>query len=292
MRHAAIAVVLGILSITAGLAFPLTSNLQAQTSRNPQPPTSAPQSTPSFEAASIKVNRSGIREVNFGMPPGGRFTATNAPLREIVRLAYGVSDLLIVDAPDWIRAERFDIVAKADGNPERDQIFLMVRSLLADRFKLVIHRESRELPQYALLRAKPDGAVGPRLRPAAADCPALLAAAQKGTPIPRSNRVLCGSQSRPGTIAIGGMTMDQIATGLWLQLGRVVSNRTGLEGRFDLDLDFAPEPVGGAVSADAPASDAPSIFTAVQEQLGLKLESTKGPVEVLVIDRVERPTED
>jgi uncharacterized protein (TIGR03435 family) len=256
----------------------------------------AQQATPSFEVASIKANHSGLPFVNFGMPPGGQFTATNAPLREVIRVAYSpLPDFLIVGAPDWIRTERFDIVAKAEGNPERAQLFLMIRTLLADRVKLAVHREMRELPIYALVRAKPEGPLGPRLRPAAADCVALMAAAQKGTPLPPANRILCGSRSRGGTLAIGGMTMDQIALGLWPQLGRVVVDRTGLQGSFDLDLDFAPEaPAAASTGASdaSPQSDAPSIFTAVQEQLGLKLESTKGPVEVLVIDRVERPTED
>jgi uncharacterized protein (TIGR03435 family) len=111
-----------------------------------------------------------------------------------------------------------------------------------------------------------------------------MAAAQKGTPPPRSDRILCGSRGGPGTIAIGGMTMDQIAAGFWTRLGRVVINRTGLQGNFDLDLEFAPDL--------ATPSDSPSIFTAVEEQLGLKLESTKGPVDVLVVERVERPVED
>ncbi len=245
--------------------------------------------TPVFEVASIKANHSGLSAVNFGMPGGGRFTATNAPLRELIRVAFNnVPDFLIVDAPDWIRSERFDVNARAEESADRDKLFAMIRTLLTDRFNLATHRETRDVAQYALVRLKPDGALGPRLRPTATDCPAILAAAQRGTPPPRSDRILCGSRNRPGTIAIGGMTMDQIARGLWSQLGRVVIDRTGLTGAFDLDLDFAAE-----TSADVPASiDSPSIFTAVQEQLGLRLEAARGPVEVLVIDRVERPAED
>jgi len=263
MRHAAIAVVL--LALAAHAA--------------------AQPATPAFDVASVKANHSGLPTVNFGMPGGGRFTATNAPLREIIRVAFdNVPDFLIVDAPEWIRVERFDISARAEGGPDRDQLFTMIRTLLADRFKLATHRETRELPQYTLMRAKPDGALGPRLRPAAADCAAIMAAAQKGTPPPRSDRILCGSRNRPGLIAVGGMTMDQIARGLWPQLGRVVIDRTGLQGSYDVDLEFAPD-------LSTP-SDLPSIFTAVQEQLGLKLESTRGPADVLVIDHVERPRED
>jgi uncharacterized protein (TIGR03435 family) len=244
----------------------------------------AAQQPAAFDVASVKANHSGLPTVNFGMPGGGRFTATNAPLRELIRVAFdNLPDFLIPDAPDWIRVERFDIVAKAEGAADRDQLFAMIRTLLTDRFKVATHRETRELPQYTLVRAKPDGALGPRLRPAAADCAAIMAAAQNGTPPPRSDRVLCGSRNRPGLLAIGGMTMDRIARGLWTQLGRVVIDRTGLQGSYDLDLEFAPD-------LSTP-SDLTSIFTAVQEQLGLKLESTKGPVEVIVIDHVERPTE-
>jgi uncharacterized protein (TIGR03435 family) len=182
MRHAAIAV-LAMSSVAYG---------------------AAQQAAPSFDVASVKSNRSGLPNTIFGMPGGGRLTATNAQLREIIRLAYGGPDFLIVDAPDWIRAERFDIVAKADGNPERDQLFLMLRRLLADRFKLVIRTEKRELPVYALLRAKADGPLGPRLRPAAADCAAIMVAVRQGQPLPKSNRILCGGGlTRPGTIAIG-----------------------------------------------------------------------------------------
>jgi uncharacterized protein (TIGR03435 family) len=218
------------------------------------------------------------------MPGGGRFSATNVPLREIIRVAYSVPDFVIVDAPGWTSSERFDIVAKADGAPERDELFQMLRSLLADRFKLAVRREKRELPQYTLVRARPDGPLGSRLRPSTVDCPALLSAAQKGTPIPKSSRILCGRQGRPGQMIVGGQTMDQIAEGFWGPLQRVVVNRTGIAGSFDLDLDYAPD-------ASVP-SDAPSIFTAVQEQLGLKLESTTGPVDVLVIAGVQRPTEE
>ena len=275
-----------------GLAIGITAGSALSPLPNPQPPTST--QIPAFEVASIKLNRSGIREVSFGMPGGGRFTATNAPLREIIRVAYGVSDYLLVDAPNWIRDERYDIVAKGDVNAGRDQLLLMLRSLLAERVKLSIHRETRELPQYAIVMAKADGTLGPRLRPAAADCPALLTAAQRGIALPKSDRLLCGYQVRPNRIAIGGQTLEQIAGFLWPQVQRVVINRTSLQGRFDADLDFAMEPPAGAtaLTGDAPPSDLPSIFTAFQEQLGLKLEPAKGPMEVLVVDRVERPSED
>ena len=269
MRHAAIAGLLVTLSM----------------------PTVAQQPPAAFDVASIKVNRSGAREINLGLPGGGRFTATNVPLRELIRVAYETPDFLIADAPDWIRNERYDIVAKVEGAPDTSQLFLMVRSLLADRFKLRLHTEKREQQAYVLVKAKADGSLGPRLRPATTDCVALRNAVQKGAPVPRSNRLLCGVQVRPDALVLGGRTIDQIANALSQQLGRAVVNRTGLDGSFDADLDFAPMPPPGATDPPPP-SDAPSIFTAIQEQLGLKLDSTRAPVDVLVIDQVEHPTDD
>jgi uncharacterized protein (TIGR03435 family) len=146
----------------------------------------------------------------------------------------------------------------------------------------------RESPVYALVRDKGDR-LGPQLRPAAADCPKLLAAARSGTPLPASARILCGSRVGSGTLAIGGLTMDQIASSFWPLVGRIVVNRTGFEGSFDLDLNFAPE---GSQPGTATSSDQPSTFTAVQEQLGLRLDAVRAPIDVLAVERVERPTSD
>jgi uncharacterized protein (TIGR03435 family) len=225
--------------------------------------------------------------VNFGFA-GGRFSATNAPLREIIRTAFGVADMQMVDAPDWIRSERFDIVAKVPADAQLPQAFLMLRELLSERFALTTRREQRELPVYALVRIgdKP----GPELRPAAADCPKLLAASRTGTPLPPSERILCGTRVRPGLLSGGGLTSDQIASALWSLAGRIVIDRTGLEGRYDIDMEFAPEPP--AREPSGPWSDKPSLFTALQEQLGLRLEPVRAPVDVLVIEHVERPTPD
>jgi uncharacterized protein (TIGR03435 family) len=248
----------------------------------------------SFEAASVKANRSGSTEIHFGMPGGGRFTVTNAPLREIIRDAYNIADFQIVEAPDWARVERYDIVAKADGSPEPGEMFAMMQTVLADRFKLKVRREKRELPVYELVRARADGSLGPRVRTSTTDCVALLAAARQGTPLPPSNRVLCGARGGPGKLTVGGMTMDQLAGILWPRVGRTVINRTGIEGSYDLDLDFAPAAPAGVQppALDIVGADAPSIFTAVQEQLGLRLESAKAPVDVLVVEHVERPSDE
>jgi uncharacterized protein (TIGR03435 family) len=258
------------------------------------PATEAPQA---FEVASVKPNNSGAPNTNFGLA-GGRFTATNAPLREIVRMSYEVPDQLIVNAPEWMRNERFDVTATMTGaNVPLKAVFAMVRMLLADRFKLASHQEKREVMVYGSKMANAIGTLGPRLHPSSTDCDAIMAAVRSGAPPPQSNRVLCGNRWRGGHVEVGGMTMDAIVQMLWPIVSGVVGNQTRLEGRFDFELDYEPDvssaAVGDAVAAAAlPNPNAPSIFTAIQEQLRLKLDSGREPRDVLVIDQVERPTPD
>jgi uncharacterized protein (TIGR03435 family) len=241
-----------------------------------------------FEAASVKPNRSGLPNINVSTT-GDRLSAVNAPAQLIVRLAYAIPDDRIVGAPEWLRSERFDIVVTSSGPMSLDKRNQILKSLLQQRFGLVARMETRELPIFALVTARADGTLGPNLIAASVDCAALTAAAQQGTPLPPSKRILCGSTRRPGGVSVGGMTMREVAASILSpQVGRPVVDRTGLAGSFDFDLDFAP----AAPAAAETGTDAPSIFTAVQEQLGLKLEATRGPVEVLVIDSIQRPTAD
>jgi uncharacterized protein (TIGR03435 family) len=269
-----------------------------------------------FEVASVKPNRSGEPRVMIRTEPGGRFTASNVPLRVLIRNAYGITeDARIVDAPAWIASERFDIVARppADTPPlipggSVGPMNLMLQALLDDRFRLTVHRETRELPIYALGLAGREPKIGPRFRPTAVDCVAILAKLYPpgGPPAPPppftpGQPPPCGSTGGPGQIIAQGMTMTQLASNLSLRVSRVVADRTGLTGNFDINLEWMPDqfqgagPLGALPGAPPPPSadtTGPSIFTALQEQSGLKLESTKGPVEVLVIDRVEQPTPD
>jgi uncharacterized protein (TIGR03435 family) len=250
--------------------------------------------TPTFEVISVKTNslRSGIRGHSF---PGDRFVATNVPLRDLIVVAYGeagqpLPDSQLSGGPSWIDSDRFDISAKvwADSVNSVAQKQLMLRTLLAERFRLVIHVETRNSPVYALVVAKRDGALGPQLRRAEIECEALLAA-QPGR---RERCILYALPS--GQLMLRGQTMSALANAFTSLLGRVVLDRTGLMGGFDADAEFDPEGLPGMARpprADRPANTAPSLFVAVEEQLGLKLESTGGPVEVLVIDQVERPTE-
>jgi uncharacterized protein (TIGR03435 family) len=264
-----------------------------------------------FEAASVKRNNSGESNTSMRRAPGGRLNATNAPLPLLITFAYQIQPFQLQGGPPWMRADRFDIVAKLDGDPpfvpmssaEPDPLMLAMRTLLADRFKLAVHWETKELPIYALVVARSDRKLGPNIRPAAVDCAAITAgvpaAAKEGrvTNPNTADHVACGMRNNAGRFQFGGNPLSVFANGLANQVARTVVDRTGLTGNWDFEFTFTPERFRQARSTgvDAPPSvdpDGPSLFTAIQEQLGLKLESTKGPVQVLVIDRVEQPSPD
>jgi uncharacterized protein (TIGR03435 family) len=255
-----------------------------------------------FEAATIKPSDpkappgSGIRR-----QPGGRFSTINAPLRMLVTFAFQIQNYQLV-APGWIADDRYDIVAKMEGDPPpvipgtgADHMMLATRTLLADRFKMKMHRETREMDIYALVMAKPGGKPGPALNPAGDACKAQNFAG-RGAPAPGAPPPpVCGVQMVLGRIRFGGYPLSLFTSAVSGQLGRFVIDRTGLEGNWDFELTYTPEQRGTAPpGADLPTSDpnGPSLFTAVQEQLGLKFEATKGPVDVIVIDSIEKPTPD
>jgi uncharacterized protein (TIGR03435 family) len=272
--------------------------------QNADPPTVA------FEAASVKRNNSGENNTSMRRAPGGRLNATNAPLPLLITFAYQIQPFQLQGGPSWMRADRFDIVAKLDGDPpfvpmsstEPDPLMLAMRTLLSDRFKLAVHWETQELPIYALVLARADGKLGPNMHPAGVDCAAITAgvpaAAREGriTNPNTADHVACGMRNNGGRFQFGGNPLSVFANGLANQVVRTVVDRTGLTGNWDFEFTFTPERFRQVRSdgVDAPAvdPDGPSLFTAMQEQLGLKLESTKGPVKVLVIDRVEQPTAD
>jgi uncharacterized protein (TIGR03435 family) len=245
----------------------------------------------SFEVASVKPNKSG-ETTSFLQPrPGGNFAVGNMTLRGLIMFAYGIQGFQLVGAPDWAATERFDIAAKAAADVPPTPIgqtspeALMLRSLLEDRFRLSAHRETRDLPIYALVLARADGRLGPRLRQTTSDyCKKLFEAAGKAgdTPIPPGGPV-CGMRPLGSDeLAASALPMNEFARFLNVESGRTVVDRTGLTGVWDFDLKWSRP------NAPNPDPDRPSIFTALQEQLGLRLDATTGPVEVLVIDRVER----
>jgi uncharacterized protein (TIGR03435 family) len=206
-----------------------------------------------------------------------------------------------VGGPEWLTTERYDIIAKADrayapgpdGAPP--EVIAMVRTLLAQRFALRLRAESRELPVYELRTARSDGRLGVGMRRVEVDCEAearkVAALALKDQSRPPAR---CDVEVSSTQLVGRGLTPIQIATAMSrvTGVGRAVVDRTGLTGTFDINLRFTPEPPAGVNNQSVASSDAPSLFTALQEQLGLKLEPSRSPVEVLVIDSVERPTPD
>ncbi len=298
---------LGIAAVAGPVVFGLVvaPQIRAQSTQT----TSAPM--PSFEVASIKPNRSGDDHlwINF---QAGRFTVTGATIKFLIEEAYDVKDFQVSGGPSWINSERYNIDAKVEDSlveelqklpPDQrgKQMNLMVQSLLADRFKLRLIHETKELPVYALVIPKN----GPKLQEA-----------KSGDTYPSGIKDLEGRGH--GNVVrvepIGGGQLNLTAQAITIEtlvrllmdariLDRTVLDQTGLKGRYDFTLQWTPDqgqramlmgPEGGKPGTDntpPPDSSGPSIFTAIQEQLGLKLESQKGPVEFLVIDHVERPSE-
>ena len=258
-----------------------------------------PPKSPAFEVASIKENVSVSDNASVRAQPGGRLSVSNNSLRNIIRNAYNVQNYQIIGGPDWINTVRWDITAKAPDDATPPQLLLMVRTLLADRFKLVIRHETREMPVYALVLARPDARLGSQLRSSSVDCAAILSAAKaRGEALsPTTNgRPTCGTRTTRGNMMTTGVAMTDLARNLAPFAGRPVVDKTGLSGVYDVDLTWTPEqgPAGadGTATPPAPSTDGVSLFTAVQEQLGLKLDAQLAPVEVLVIESAQRPVED
>jgi uncharacterized protein (TIGR03435 family) len=274
-------------------------------SRSPQNQTTGVQpaaigNSVTFEVASVKPNKSGQLAMNLGRPFKGRtYTATNVALRNVIALAYGIPVERVLGGPSWIGAansdlrfiggDRFDIAATLPQGVAVSQIPSMLRALLKDRFKLIVHSEDREAPIYAIVVARNDGRLGSQLRKASIDCEEAQSA---GTVIPAAKpgeRGLCESEVG-GAILGRGQRISALARSLALFADRPVVDRTGLTGGFDFDLRF-PE-LDTPSNATAPRVEpATGIFTAIQEQLGLKLEAARGNLEFVVIDAVDHPTE-
>ena len=248
-----------------------------------------------FEVASIKRNVTGTqRGGGISAPqPGGRYLAIGATLRRLVGEAY---DLDVLGGPAWADSDRFDVNAKAEGEPTAVQIRRMLQPLLAERFKLAVHKEAREMPVYTLTLSRADRKVGQKLQESDAKCAAearnYFPGGPPGFPPP------CGD-FRLGARALTarGMTMAGLARLLGGMVGRPVLDRTGLDAAFDIALQWSsdlglrqtqPDSAGAAEVRP----DGLSLFTAIQEQLGLRLDATRAPVDVLVIDSAEPPTPD
>ena len=276
-----------------------------------------------FDVASVKPNKSDAPpDSNFPLNSGdlyesngGVFTATNFPLVTYIFFAYklmGNQGLALEhQLPGWALRDRFDIEARASGNPTKDQMRLMMRSLLADRFKFAVHTETRESPVLALVLAKP-GRTGPQLQPHPADAPC-----QSGIPVPSTanslpqsfqqlvaggfpalcNNILGLPPSLPGRSRLAGRNVTIGFIGDMLRqrvdLGRPMIDGTGLSGTFDFLLEFTPDSRATAqANVSAPRDpDGPTFEEALSDQLGLKLQSRKSPIEVIVLDHVGHPSE-
>jgi uncharacterized protein (TIGR03435 family) len=263
-----------------------------------------------FDVASIRQNKSDAPAASnfhlgpgdFYTPNGGRFAATNFPLVTYIFFAYNVMgnqiQSLVSQLPAWVTNDHFDIQARAQGNPTKDQMRLMMRSLLADRFKFAVHTEKRELPVVALVLAKP-GSIGPELHAHPADAPCDTKFDQTGPPDVAAlcNGILGLPPSVPGRERLGGrnVTLDFFANMLSqrVNLGRPMIDATGLNGTFDFTLEFTPDSrATAAQTPNAPSdADGTTLEQALREQLGLKMEARRGPIDVLVVDHIDHLSE-
>jgi uncharacterized protein (TIGR03435 family) len=251
--------------------------------------------SPAFEAASVK-RRTEPGGGFMGRQPGGRFTAQGVSLQDLIVFSYEIQPYQIVDGPRWLDTDRWDVTATgAPGSPA--DVLVALQNLLTNRFSLVVRREKRELPVFAIMLASPDRRLGPQLKQSAIDCAAAQKEATKTGVIPPAAKQLCRAEGRLGSIQIGGSPLSVFAAMLSTRLQRTVVDRTGLTGPWDVTLTYTPEPSQIAQGALSPGQqptfdpNGPSIFTAVQEQLGLRLEATRAPVDALVIERAEFATD-
>ena len=245
---------------------------------------------PMFEVASIKRSQPDARGNSFGQRPGGRWTMVNRSIGTLIRAAYPTPVPELVGAPDWVTSESYDVDARADGTPAPEQIRLMLQGLLAERLKLAVHFETQERPVLALVIARRDGRLGPGLLPSKVDCTAVDAARRAGRqpdgPLPANGAPPCawsGQFSDGVTIRFGGLPLSRLSESLGQPDGRVIVDKTGLTGNFEFTLRYTNQP--------NPTDDTPSLFTALEDQLGLKLVPDRASLQVLVIDHIERPTE-
>ena len=241
-------------------------------------PPMAADADPTFEVATIKPSQPD--EQRAVMVVGRRLVTRANSLVDLMMFAYGVHPAQIVDGPEWTNAEKFDVVIEPDlpGRPSTAQMRSIMQKLLADRFKLAFHHAQRNLPVYRLVIAKG----GPKITPASQEHRA-------------TNTASAGFS--PGMLVVGNATMGEFTSLLqrYIRMDRPVVDHTGIEGKYDFKLDWTPDfpQAEGNSPATSPAAqrDAPSLFTAIQEQLGLKLEAAREPADVLVVDRVEKPSE-
>jgi uncharacterized protein (TIGR03435 family) len=245
-----------------------------------------------FEAASVKPSSPDARGTIIAMPPGGRLEIANMTLKEMIGEAYHIQPYQISGGPAWLDSTHYDISAKVGKEVKRDDVLVMLQALLADRFHLTIRREVRQLPIYALVLAHRDGQPGPKLiESKAGGC----TEPDPVNPFAVDPAKLCGNFALgPDGLTLNSATIGSLAPRLSRLIGRNVIDKTGLTKRYDVNIEWTPDesffmrlPPG-----ERPAQfDGPSIFTVFRDQLGIAFRSGKGPVEILVIQRAEKPAE-
>ena len=247
-----------------------------------------------FDVVSIKRNISGSGSGGVRTLPDGTVIMTNQPMASLIDAVSSEPVLYqnIVGMPGWMTGERYDVTVKPPAGTPRELIPQMWKAMFADRMKLVAHNERREQTTHVLVVARADRRLGPQLKPSTLDCNARAALSSPPLALltPENAQSRCGISSGGSWIASGAVTMAALARSLIRYTGGPVTDGTGLQGLYAVSMTFAP-PRNLATAQDATISDAPDFFTALQEQLGLKLQAGKGMVPVLVIDHIERPTE-
>jgi len=256
---------------------------------------------PQFEVVSIKPSPPGGRGMFIRNSPGGRVELTNMTLKEMIVIAYRIQPFQISGGPAWIDSVHYEVSTKAESTPKPGEMPLMLQAMLADRFQLTLRRETKELPIYALVLAKKDGKLGPGLvETKEGSCATFDPTKPPPPPEPGKEppRFCGGMRMGFGELRAVGIPVANMTPMLSRMLGRTVIDSTGLTAKYDVAMDWAPDDsLAFQLGPDAPRPAAsgdrtgPSIFTAIQEQLGLKLEARKGPVEVFVIERAEKPSE-
>ena len=250
-----------------------------------------------FEVASIKLNRSSEARVRIGAR-GGRFTATNIPLQSLLTRAYKIKDIQLSGAPTWLISDRYNIEAKVEGDANPDEMRAMLQALFKDRLKLRSHREMKDMPILALVVEKPG-----KLKGSEGECApgttSQMAPRKRGDPL----TVPCGRFTMfDGHLLGAKIGIGQLIDPLSQLTGRIVRDETNLTGKYDINVEYTPErrqlpaPLAGSTTDLPPVPQAadpggPPLFTAIQDQLGLKLESKTEPVEIMVIDHIERPSD-
>jgi uncharacterized protein (TIGR03435 family) len=261
------------LTAVACLAVALAALLMAARPRaqsvNSPGPAPDPNIPVYFEAASIKASDSSTPGSSIRRQPGGRFSTVNVPARMLITAAYQIQGYQLVGGPSWLPNDRFDIVAKMEGDPPpvlpgtgADHMMLALRSLLADRFKLKVHRETREMDIYALTMARPGGKPGPALKPASDACKQFLAGAARGAPSPGASPApLCGLQQTAGKIRVGDFPLSAFASSISAQLGRFVVDRAGPRPATEFEAHVRQ------IQAFTAGADAPPVVPTAQAKL-------------------------